>query len=280
MAEESPYEIENQLEDEIDEELLLLLAGAFLYATENINHQEDSRLVFQQAQERFRRRSSEIIPTLFRVSQEAIKTGLERTTSELSLSDDLSVDRSDPRFQQYIQRIFDDNIEEILETNERMWVRLQEIAAQRGWSEQELLRRLKQFYGLVPNHIITVLNMESALTEDGIRGRNFDRQIQARIDRLVEWRIRLFSALVGTETVEGSKDLSFTILGETNQLDREAFQKQWHSQIDSETTQTCLDSHLTVAEIGGRFPNGMMHPPNLNLIHPCRSSMRIIRRRL
>jgi AraC-like DNA-binding protein len=279
MAETSPFELENQLEDEIDEELLLLLASAFLYGTSIINPAQDSRDVFQTVQERFRRRSSEILPLLYRQSQEAVKSGLSRTMSELGLVD-LSVDLSDPRFQRYIERIFDDNIQVIMDTNQQMWIRLQQIAAERGWSDEELLRRLERYYGLTPNHLQTVLSMESNLQAEGVSGASFDRQIQNRIDRLIEWRIRLTSALIGTEVIEGSKDLSFTILGETDQLDREAFQKQWVSVVDSETTDVCLSSNLTVAEIGGNFANGRPHPPAFPPLHPCRSSMRIVRRRL
>lgn len=278
MAEESPFEEERQLENEIDEELLLLLASAFLYATQFINPSQASRADFQQVQDRFRNRSSEILPLLYSQSQEAVKTGLQRAISELSLRDDLSVNLADQRFQQYVQRIFSDNIEEILETNQRMWTRLQEVAIQRGWSEEELFRRLKVYYGLTPNHLQTALNMEDSLKAEGISQRNIDRQLQNRIDRLIEWRISLFSTLVGTEVVEGSKDLSWTILGETNEINREEFVKQWVSVVDSSTTDVCLSSHLTTAEIGGVFPNGRPSPPAFPPLHPCRSSMRIIRR--
>lgn len=276
MAEESPFPQERELENEIDEELLLLLASAFLYATDVIVPSEFSRARFQELQDRFQRRASRGIPILNSAAQRAIEAGLERTRNAHNL--DLEIDFNDERIQRYITRIFQDNIDEILDTNERMWARLQQIAVDRGWSEEELFERLKKYYGLTPNHLQTVLSMESALESDEVARAKIERQVQKRIDNLVEWRVRLFSSLVGTEIVEGSKDLSFTILGETGQLDRNEFVKQWVSTVDEDTTQTCLNSHLSVAEIGGYFPNNMKHPPNLNVIHPCRSSMRIIRR--
>ncbi len=120
--------------------------------------------------------------------------------------------------------------------------------------------------------------MESALESDEVARAKIERQVQKRIDNLVEWRVRLFSSLVGTEIVEGSKDLSFTILGETGQLDRNEFVKRWRSVLDDDTTVICTNSHNTIAEIGGVFPNGFPHPPALSPLHPCRSSMEIIRR--
>lgn len=277
MAEESPYETERELENEVDEELLALLATALIFATSSLTISSFSRSEFQTIQDRFQTKSSEILPQLNSISQRSIQAGLDRISDELNIND-LAVNYSDPRLQSYINRVFQDNIDEILDTNQRMWIRLQQIAIEKGWSEEELVRRLKKYYGLTPSHLQTVLNMESALNAENISKKIIEQQVQKRIDNLIEWRFRLTSGLIGTEIVEGSKELSWTILGETAQLDSESYLKQWVSVVDENTTNVCLSSHLTTAEIGGTFPNGFKYPPNLNVIHPCRSSMRIIRR--
>ena len=276
MPEQSPYEEERDLEERIDEELLLLLAAAFLKAQQSISPTSFTRNDFQGMQEVFRNAASKIIPELQSVSREAVEVAFQRLPiSTLSVDD---IDFSDPRFRQLVTNIFEDNIGYLMDTNEQMFNRLQEIAQARGWSEEQLARYLKKFYGIVPNHVTTVLSMEDALKAEKVSNKTINERVQKRVDDLVEWRVQLSSALVGTEVVEGSKDLTYTILGETGQLDSEQYIKQWFAVVDSRTTQVCLNSHLTTAEIGGFFPNGFAHPPALNPLHPCRSSMRIVRR--
>lgn len=274
MAEQSPFEEERELEDEADEILLMLLALAFLNSSETIKVTSFTRSNFQAVQDAFRKNASKALADLYSISQRASDIALEKRVPLKGLT----VDLSDPRFQQYITRVFEDNLGYLLDTNEQTWVRLQEIAADRGWSEGQLARNLKRFYGLTPNYVQTVLALEDALKAEGVSNKKIQERVSKRIDELIEWRINLSSALVGTEVVEGSKDLTFTILGETDQLNRDEYIKQWVSVTDSDTTQVCLDAHLTTAEIGGTFPNGLSSPPNILKIHPCRSSMRIIRR--
>ena len=275
MAERSPFPEEDALEDEVREELLLLLALAFLNASQKIVTQSFVRSDFQALQDRFRSEAAKALPQLTSISQRAAELAFQRTPLS---ADTFDTDFSDQRYQQLVSNIFNDNMQYLLDTNEQAFIRLQEIAVSRGWSDERFNEYLRKFYGLTPKYIQTVLSLEDALKADGVSQDKINKRVQARIDQLIEWRISLASELIGTEVVEGSKELTWTILGETGQLDSQEFIKQWWSTVDSETTQTCLDSHLTTAEIGGFFPNNMRSPPNLNLIHPCRSSMRIIRR--
>jgi hypothetical protein len=275
MSEQSPFPEEDALEDEVREELLLLLALAFLNASQKIVTQSFVRSDFQALQDRFRSEAAKALPQLTSISQRAAELAFERTPLP---ADTFDTDFSDQRYQQLVRNIFNDNMQYLLDTNEQAFIRLQEIAVSRGWSDERFNEYLRKFYGLTPKYIQTVLSLEDALKADGVSQDKINKRVQARIDQLIEWRISLASELIGTEVVEGSKELTWTILGETGQLDTQEFIKSWRSTIDEVTTQTCLDSHLTTAEIGGFFPNGMKSPPNLNVLHHCRSSMVIIRR--
>lgn len=274
MAELNPFPEENELEDSVEEEMLAILALAFVQAPQIDNF---TRSDFSTVQNRFRSQVSEILPFLYGISQDAIKSGLDRTQRELSLS--LTFDFTDPRLQSFVLQVLNDNLAEILDTNERMFNRLQQIALERGWDDQKLFDTFKRYYGLIPNHVQTIVNLEDSLRADGVPEGKIIKQVQKRIDRLVEWRIRLFANLVGTEIVEGSKELSWTAAVSRGELDTSSYEKEWVSVVDGDTTNFCMSSHLTRAEIGGVFANGRPFPPGFPPIHPCRSSIRIVRRR-
>ncbi|MBG23669.1 MAG: hypothetical protein CMF22_10125 [Idiomarinaceae bacterium] len=274
MAEPSPFSEENELEDSVEEELLALLALAFVQAPRIENFTRQS---FQTVQDRFRSEVSRVMPFLYDISSTALQTGLDRTKRELSLGDIL-FDQTSPRLQAFVRQVFQDNIDEIMDTNERMWVKLQQVAQEKGWTDKQLFDAFKRYYGLTPNHLQTILNMEDAMRASGTSQASIERQVQSRIDRLVEWRIRLFANLVGTEVVEGSKEIAWTAAVNDGQLDPSQYVKLWVSVVDGNTTDVCLSSHLTTAEIGGVFPNGRPYPPAFPPLHSCRSSVRIVKR--
>lgn len=277
MAEESPFPEENKLEDDVDEELLLILATAFLKTSQEIKPKSFSRADFQALQDSFKANASEAIPFLEGINGESVKLAYKRLPKGVEGS---GVDISEPRFRRLVENIWNDNLDYVLGTNEQFWNELQQIAADKGWSDEVLAKNLKRFYGLTPNHLKTVLSMEDALRAEDVSAKTVKERVEKRVDDLVEWRIRLTSTLVGTEVVEGAKELTFTILGETGKLDPEIHIKQWVSVADNRTTQVCLGAHLTTAEIGGVFEaTGTKHPPALYPLHECRSSMRIIKRK-
>ncbi len=276
-TESSPYEEEEKLEDEVYEELLLLLATGFVFGT---SHIVNSRFVisdFESSQERFRTKVSEILPKLNNTSYSAIQAGLARAIEDTNLKE-LSIDYSDSRFQTLITNIFNNNLDQMIQTNRSMFEALLRASDERGWSDAELARRFKLYYGLTPRFLKTVLSMEDALIKEGLSKKVIAERIQKRIDQLVEVRLSLAATLVGTEVVEGSKDEAFNQLASTGQIDRSQYIKSWESVIDSVTTAICSSSHKMTAEIGEAFANGYQHPPALDPVHPCRSSIRIIKR--
>lgn len=278
VKEFSPYEDENSLEDETSESIIALLALATVLAQNKIvisNFEYD--VTFNTMQESFRRKLSEIIPDLNSTGKTAVGYGLDRLQKDYKLSD-FEIDYSDARFTDKINDVFNQNVDYVLDTNRSTYQEILQVANERGWSGQEIARRLKQMYGLIPRHVNTVLNYERALQSEGLSKKVITDRVQKRIDQLVEWRYDLVSELISTGVVEESKEVSWTILGETNQLDTSQYVKQWISVIDSVSSSVCIEAHHTTAEIGGTFPNGLTSPPNTLLPHPCRSSMRIIRR--
>ncbi len=277
MNESSPYEEEQALEDETSEALLALLALAFLFAVEGNGKTSLTLTDLNGTQDRFKRKASESIPTLASAGTQAVQIGVGRTSKELGLNN-LSIDYSDSRFSDVIQRAFNSNLELMIETNQAMFSALLEEASRRGWSEAEVARRFKLYFGLTPRYLRTVLAMEDALIKEKVPKSVIAKRVQKRIDQLIEHRIKLAATLISTEVVEGSKDEAFKQLAESGQIDRDKYIKEWRSVIDDSTTQVCLSSHRMIAEIDGVFPNGYSHPPATSPVHPCRSSIRIIKR--
>lgn len=274
--ENSPYVEEGELEEKIYEEVILLLALSLLAGISTLRSTLTTQ-DFNSTQQSFKLKASEMIPTLVGVSFEASQVGVNRLAKELKLSG-LVLDFTDARFQNLVLNVFESNLERMLSTNHSMYYALLQIAEERGWDDAEVLRRFKLYYGLPPKYLKTVLAMEDALKAEGIAKKVINKRIQKRIDQLIEHRLGLAAVLIGTQIVEGSKDIAFTQLSESFQLDSNAYVKEWVSVVDDVTTQVCLSSHGAIAEIGQPFPNGYYHPPALDPVHPCRSSIRIRKR--
>lgn len=273
MAENAPYEEEEKLEDSVDEEMLALLLLALLDATDLIVFSRFTDPDFDNVQAKFRDVSSRSLPTLSSVSQEAIEVGIQRTMRETDLKD-LSVDHTDEAIQNHIRAVLSSHLSQVEETNERAFRRLRELASENQWSDQEVARRLKRYFGLIPSHIDTVINMETSLLREGASKKVVDKQVQTKIDQLIEWRMKLVAANVATDIVEGSKSVAFRRLYELGSIDGN-YVKQWVSVVDSKTSDICMSSNRMVTEINAPFANGFQYPPAHG---HCRSSIRLIKR--
>ena len=274
MAENAPYEEEQNIEDDVNEEVVALLLAGIIDATSVIKPNSFVRTDYEDVLDEFQRSASKALPTLSSASQRAIDAGVERTQEQIKALKNLTVDHNDDFIQRHIRSVLDSNMSQVQETNRRAFRRILEIGAENGWSDQMIAKRVQKYFGLTPSHIDTVVNMEQALLKEGAKKSVVDKQVQSKIDQLIEWRAKLTAANIATDIVEGSKSNAFKYLRDTGQIN-EDYVKQWVSVIDDRTSDICLSSNRTTAEIGGVFPNGFDYPP----AHAhCRSSIRIIKR--
>ena len=272
-TESSPFSQEQEIEESLTEELLALLALSLVFSTDKIvMSQFEPAADFNIVQQRFRNKMSEVLPDLNQSSRSSIEIALSRASKDLGLTD-LNIDYSNPIFREFINDVFEKHIELVSQTNRTMFNELRQVAFEEGWSNQELARRFKDYFGLTPNHLKTVLNMERALLEDGVKKKVRDNLLRKRIDQLIEWRLNLIAVQMSTEIVEGSKDSAFTYLVTTGQVSITEYEKRWVSVIDEDTSSICLSSHNMRADIGQKFANGVYHPPAYPPIHPCRSAI-------
>jgi len=276
-VENSPYDQEQEIEESLTEELLAALALALLFSVDNIVMSQFTYSDLNRVNERFKSKLSEVLPPLQSASQESAQIGIERAIRELKLKD-LDIDYSSPQFRNFVQDVFDKHTAFIIATNRDMFNTLRQFAIENGWSEAEFARRLKDYIGLTPRHLRSVLAMEKALSEDGVSKKNRQEKLRKYINKLVDWRLNLIAVQLSTEIVEGSKDAAFSYLVSTGQVNAGDYQKEWVSVLDEVTTQICTSSHRTRANIGSNFPNGVPHPPAYPPIHSCRSAIRLVKR--
>lgn len=276
MAESSPFNQEEEIENTIEEEVFALLLLAFINSGKLFTGDFFSFDLVNDSNSAFTKEVSKVIPTLTSQGSEAITVGLERAMRDTDLSG-LTYNFGSQRFRDEISDIFQTNIDYLTSTNERMVQRLLSIAAERGWSDQEVLRRLRMYWGLIPDHVNTVVKLEDALARDGASRSVIKSTVQKKIDQLLEWRSSLTAAQVATEVTEQSKAVAFAEMFEDGDISGD-YIKEAIAVLDESTTQICTSSHRTIAELNGRFPNGFFAPPFNNPIHPCRSTIRIIKR--
>lgn len=276
MSEEkSPFPEEQDLQDDVESVIIPLIALAFVSASRVARF--DQNLDFQEVEDVFVSKMSEVIPKLQEASQSSIKIGWDRFKKKEKGLGDMSIDLSDPSLSSLAHDIFDDNLQYILDVNRRLIQAILDESLQRGWSERETLKYFKKFFGVTPLQFRQALAYEDSLinTLPKIPKESVDKVIDERADKLIDWRISLIAVRMSVSIVEASKVTSWSVI--ENKLGFNV-DKKWVSVIDDSTTDTCLETNSEVVPLGSLFSNGVMYPPAINPIHPCRSSVILVRR--
>lgn len=276
MAEQSPYQPEDELQNDTEDNVLPVLLLAFITSGKLFTGDFFSFDLVNDSNSAFVKEVSKVIPSLSTASSEAVTIGLQRAMRETDLTN-LTYNFGSTRFQDNVREIFQRNMDFLMNTNQNMVQRVLQIANEKGWDDQEILRRLRMYWGLTPDHVSAVVKLEESLIREGASKSVIRKTIQAKIDNLIEWRSGLTAAQVATEVVERSKAVAFAEMFEDGDIPDD-YVKQSIAVLDENTTVICTTSNRTIAELNGNFPNGFFAPPFNDPVHPCRTSIRIIRR--
>lgn len=276
MAEQSPYQPEDELQNDTEDNVLPALLLAFITSGKLFTGDFFSFDLVNDSNSAFVKEVSKVIPSLSTASSEAVTVGLQRTMRETDLTN-LTYNFGSTRFQDNVREIFQRNMDFLTNTNHNMVQRVLQIANEKGWNDQEILRRLRMYWGLTPDHVSAVVKLEESLIREGASKSVIRKTTQAKIDNLIEWRSGLTAAQVATEIVERSKAVAFAEMFEDGDIPDD-YVKQAIAVLDDDTTVICTTSNRTIAELNGNFPNGFFAPPFNDPVHPCRTSIRIIRR--
>ncbi len=140
MAETSPFNPEEEIENNIEEELLVLLLTAFVNTGKTFSGDIFSFDLVNDSNSQLRKELSKIMPTLSSSASESITVGLDRAMRETDLRN-LSYNFGSQRLQETLTDIFQKHVDYLTETNTNAVQRLISIANERGWSDREILRK-------------------------------------------------------------------------------------------------------------------------------------------
>src|SRR5690554_1710117 len=140
-TESSPFSEEQEIEESLTEELLALLALSLVFSTDKIVLSKfEPAGDYNQAQQRFRNKMSEVLSNLNQSSRISIEIALERAARDLGLND-LSVDYSNPIFRGFVADVFEKHVELVSQTNRAMFNELRQIAFRSEEHTSELQSR-------------------------------------------------------------------------------------------------------------------------------------------
>lgn len=278
-SEKSPFDDEQEIQDEYEDEVIKEVAYAYVYAASTIAVSSFDDSNFDDVQNKFKEKFSAILLLLLSLSPVAIDNALKRTKKTLRIVRDLSVDYHSSEITDAVRDIYQYNLDYILRTNYEAYATLTSEALRRGWSQKTTATYLKRFYGLTSTQVLQTLAYEDSLksqTEPKIDKDVITKRIDTRIDRLLNWR----SSLIATRTVvgamEASKEAGWDYLIQSGELQGN-YGKQWVSVIDDITTATCRHTNKEIVPLGAYFSNGVKHPPAIDPIHACRSSLILVK---
>lgn len=278
MAEEkSPFDEEQGLEKETENKIIPVIALS-LVAASSLADRDFGYEKIQEIENEFVSKFSDILPDLQSVSHRAIKAGWDRFKNKENAVKDLSINLSDPRLSSLAHDILNANMEHILRVNRSFLEAILEEASSRGWSGLETSRRIKRFFGMTPSQLRQTLSYEDSLraTRPKIPNEVIKKTIDDRADRLVNWRINLIATRLSVGTVESSKVKSWQVVEDQVSF---PLMKKWVSVLDDVTTDVCRRSNGEQVPLNSIFSNGVSHPPAINPIHACRSSIILVRSR-
>lgn len=276
MAEEkSPFEEERSSQEEMEKQIIPILAAALFLSTKDLTR-NSTVYEIREVLNTFFTKSSEIIPILSSYIPANIRVGLER----FKKNNTFNVDFTSEEFSRLASEIFSENFDYIQKVNDESLSTLEEEKQKRGWSDTEFIKRIKLLFGLSSLQIIQTLSYEDSLIlqdkpkldKDSIAG-----LVQTRVDRLQNWRIKLIATRLSVALTEESKLASWIHLEDSFQIPTGVYGKQWVSVIDEVTTQTCINTNNEIVTLQSTFSNGSYTPPAMNPIHPCRSSLRLVK---
>jgi hypothetical protein len=137
-------------------------------------------------------------------------------------------------------------------------------AFQEGMTIQEQRTLIKQFVGLLPQHVVAVQNYQDALLKSGIPSNTVDLLTEKYKKKLIKYRANMIAVTEGmTATNNGSRTATEDAV-KRGIISKDEYEYEWVASGLKNVCSKCLSANGTRAPIGGKFPNGSYGPP----IHP------------
>ena len=145
--------------------------------------------------------------------------------------------------------------------------RISNLGLSRGLSPAEQSKLIRQYVGLLPQHVVAVDTFQQGLLDSGTSIEDAAFQADKYAAKLLKWRADTIGLTEShTATNEGSRQATQDAV-DRGVLSKDDWRQEWLVASDDRLCETCQTMNGTHADIGGTFPDGSYGPPK----HPrCR----------
>jgi len=161
----------------------------------------------------------------------------------------------------WIKKYSAEQIKYISKTNQLAIRQIKLRAFQEGLSIGEQRQLIKQFVGLLPQHVIAVGNYQDGLMRTGMDNESAERLVAKYRTKLLNYRSKNIAVTEGmTATNEGVRKTNENAV-KRGVVDPDEWEQEWIVTGLKNVCNKCQSANGTRAPIGGTFPNGSRGPP-------------------
>lgn len=173
-------------------------------------------------------------------------------------------DLRSPEAEAWIKKYSGEQIKYISKANQAAIRQIKLRAFQEGLTIQEQKQLIKQYIGLLPQHVIAVGNYQDGLIASGTSNDEAQRLAATYSKKLLNYRAKNIAVTEGMmATNEGVRQTNESAV-KRGIIDKDEYEQQWVMTGLKNVCDPCKAANGTRAPIGGTFPNGSRGPP----IHP------------
>jgi hypothetical protein len=184
-------------------------------------------------------------------------------------------DLRSPEAEAWIKEYSGQQIKYISATNRAAIQQIKLIAFQQGMTIPEQRKLIKQYIGLLPQHVVAINRYEEGLRKSGMDSNAVDKLTEKYRKKLLNYRANMIGVTEGmAASNEGIRSANEDAM-RRGILPADKYEQVWLASGLKNTCDQCMAANGTTAPIGGTFPNGSRGPP----IHPHDHCTVVIRRK-
>ena len=125
-----------------------------------------------------------------------------------------------------------------------------------GLTIQQQRAMIKQYIGLLPNHVIAVGNYKDGLLKAGADEATADRLAAKYREKLLRYRANMIAETEGMMAVNNGARLTNEQAAVRGILSKDEYEQEWVASGLKNVCDKCIAANGSRAPIGGKFPNG------------------------
>lgn len=161
----------------------------------------------------------------------------------------------------WIKKYSGEQIKYISQANKLAIRQIKLRAFQDGLTIQQQRAMIKQYIGLLPQHVIAVGNYQDGLIKTGMDKANAEKLAAKYREKLLRYRANMIAETEGMAASNNGARISNESAVKRGILDPDIYEQEWVASGLKNVCDKCKAANGTRAPIGGKFPNGSMGPP-------------------